>query len=311
VFGNIVTDSVEDSCNLDGKNYLAVEELPGQFDPKASSAMDCVKLIDLSANVFVKTSRLLIFDNGWGGACLAHTMGKIRKYYMNPVISREKNLLELEHIEDTEITPVPVLLGFSAMTEIDLEPYCKTHGLAMNADDLREVVNYFKSENRDPNETELKILDTYWSDHCRHTTFMTELSDITIDESFIKSELQVEAMNQEQGKFLMILVGFFNYVQKNDFVYVLEKNTINKGKYIYIPVTVFNDYFKVYISENGIIKRKCELMECLRNLRIISDNKSDESTIYKGKKCLKIYSSPYYFLVGSQEGTPVGDRKHG
>ena len=86
--------------------------------------------------------------------------------------------------------PVGALEGFREMTDSELEPYCKTMGLAMNADDLREVVKYFRSEGRDPYETELRILDTYWSDHCRHTTFTTELEGITVEESFVKEEIE-------------------------------------------------------------------------------------------------------------------------
>ena len=83
-----------------------------------------------------------------------------------------------------------MLEGFREMADSELEPYCKTMGLAMNADDLREVVKYFRSEGRDPYETELRILDTYWSDHCRHTTFTTELEGITVEESFVKEEIE-------------------------------------------------------------------------------------------------------------------------
>jgi phosphoribosylformylglycinamidine synthase len=163
-----------------------VEYLPGQFDQRASSAVDCVKLIEPAADVHIKSSRLLIFDDIISDS----DVEKIRKYYINSIESREKNLSILDDSENTEIKQVPVLKGFTAMNNNELEPYCRENGLAMNADDLREVVNYFKTEGRDPLETELRILDTYWSDHCRHTTFTTELEEITIDDSFLKTELQ-------------------------------------------------------------------------------------------------------------------------
>ena len=86
--------------------------------------------------------------------------------------------------------PVEVLDGFCAMPETEWGAFCKSRGLAMNADDLGEVVRYFREEGRDPYETELRILDTYWSDHCRHTTFTTELEGITVEESFLKSEIE-------------------------------------------------------------------------------------------------------------------------
>ena len=186
VFGETVTDSVTDACDLAGRKYVAVEFLPGQFDQRAASAVDCVRLIDPAADVRIRSSKLLLFDDGVTDAELA----KIKRYYINAVESREKDLSQLSDLEHAEVKPVPVLEGFTAMADDELAAYCKRQGLAMNADDLREVVAYFRAEGRDPFETELRILDTYWSDHCRHTTFTTELEDIAVEESFVKSEIE-------------------------------------------------------------------------------------------------------------------------
>ena len=186
VFGEVVTDSVTDECDMEGMPHLAVEFLPGQFDQRAASAVDCVHLIEPSAEVKIKSSRLYIFDKSVDADALA----RIEKYLINAVESRKKNLEVLTDVENAEIKPVAVLEGFRSMKEEDLAPYCKENGLAMNADDLREVVNYFTKEGRDPVETELRILDTYWSDHCRHTTFTTEIEEITLDESFMKAEFE-------------------------------------------------------------------------------------------------------------------------
>jgi len=170
----------------DDERMFAVEFLPGQFDQRAASAVDCVRLIDPSADVRIRSSKLLLFDADVSDAELA----KVRRYYINAVESREKDLAVLSDMEQAEVRPVEVLEGFRAMEDADLQPYCKRHGLAMNADDLREVVRYFRGEGRDPYETELRILDTYWSDHCRHTTFTTELTGITVEESFLKEEIE-------------------------------------------------------------------------------------------------------------------------
>ena len=186
VFGEIVTDCVTDSCPLEGVKYLAVECLPGQFDQRASSAVDCVRLIEPTADVKIRSSKLLIFDNGVSDADIE----AVKHYYINAVESREKDLSRLADNEQAEIRPVPILEGFTDMTEEELAPYCRENSLAMNADDLREVVNYFKAEGRNPSQTELRILDTYWSDHCRHTTFTTEITEIKIDDSFMKSEFE-------------------------------------------------------------------------------------------------------------------------
>ncbi len=186
VFGEVVTDSVTDSCDLGGRKYIAVECLPGQFDQRAASAVDCVRLIDPAADVRIRSSKLLLFEDG----TTDEELEKIRRYYINAVESREKDLSVLSDMEQAEVRPVEVLDGFTRMGEAELEGFCREKGLAMNADDLREVVKYFRTEGRDPYETELRILDTYWSDHCRHTTFTTELEGIAVEESFVREEIE-------------------------------------------------------------------------------------------------------------------------
>jgi len=186
VFGEIVTDIVTESCPLEGRKYLAVEFIPGQFDQRASSAVDCVHLIDPAASVEIRSSRLLVFDDDLSDESLA----KIRHYFINPVECRAKDLSVLTQSGKAEVKLLEDLSGFTAMQPSAYAAFCSSHGLAMNADDLAEVVSYFKTEGRDPSETELRILDTYWSDHCRHTTFTTELTSIKIDDSFVKDEME-------------------------------------------------------------------------------------------------------------------------
>ena len=186
VFGEVQTDEVTDACDLEGRKFLAVEYLPGQFDQRAASAVDCVRLIDPEAEVRIRSSRLLLLD----AATTDEELARVRKYYINAVESREKDLSVLSDMEQAEVKPVEVLAGLRELTDGELAPYCAKMGLAMNADDLREVVNYFRAEGRDPYETELRILDTYWSDHCRHTTFTTVLTSIRVDESFMRAELE-------------------------------------------------------------------------------------------------------------------------
>ena len=186
VFGEVVTDTVTDSFPLEGRRYLAVEYIPGQFDQRASSAVDCVHLIDPAADVRVKSARLLVFDDDLSDADLE----KIRHYYINVVESREKDLSKLDFSEQADVKPLADMTGFTAMEEQDLAPFCKAWGLAMNTDDLREVVRYFRTEGREPTETELRILDTYWSDHCRHTTFTTRLESVSVEDSFLRDELE-------------------------------------------------------------------------------------------------------------------------
>ena len=186
VFGETVTDTVSDECDLTGKKYLAVEYLPGQFDQRASSAVDCVHLIDPNAEVEIRSSRLLVFDE----QLTADELDKIRRYYINAVESREKDLSQLSQNQTADVKPLAQLDGFISMPREEYAAFCKEWGLAMNTDDLHEVVTYFQKEQRNPTETELRILDTYWSDHCRHTTFTTILESIKIDDSFVKDEIE-------------------------------------------------------------------------------------------------------------------------
>jgi phosphoribosylformylglycinamidine synthase len=182
VFGETVTDLVTDTCALEGKKYIAVEYIPGQFDQRASSAVDCVHLIEPEAQVEIKSSRLLIFDDD----TTEETLAKLRHYFINPVESRPKDLGVLSLAEKAAVKPLEDLSGFTKMQSGEYAAFCRTHGLAMNTDDLGEVVKYFTREGRDPSETELRILDTYWSDHCRHTTFTSVLTEIKVDDSFVK-----------------------------------------------------------------------------------------------------------------------------
>lgn len=188
VFGEIVTDVVSDHLDLKGMTYLAVEYIPGQFDQRASSAIDCVHLIDPKANIDIRSSRLLIIED----EMTADEMARIRHYYINAVEAREKNLDVLESQQKADVKPLASLDGFITMPIEKYAAFCKQWGLAMNTNDLACVVDYFRKEHRDPTETELRIIDTYWSDHCRHTTFTTILEDIEIEDSFIKADIEQE-----------------------------------------------------------------------------------------------------------------------
>ncbi len=245
VFGEIVTDNVSDECDLSDAKYIAVEYLPGQFDQRAASAVDCVHLIDPKADVRIKSSKIIILDADTSDEVLA----KIKHYYINAVESREKDLGKLTDAENAAVKPVPVLDGFTKMSESDLEPFCRKMGLAMNADDLREVVKYFSEEGREPNETELRILDTYWSDHCRHTTFTTELEEIGVEESFMKEEIdgtlklylkmRKELGRENKGLNLMDMATIGGkYLRKAGLLDDMEVSEENNACSIYVDVDV-------------------------------------------------------------------------
>ena len=183
VFAEPATDTFHTEPEIEGKPHLAMEYLPGQFDQRASSAEACVRLIQPDADINIRSGKLLIFDD----SVSEDDIEKIAAYCINPVESRRKDLSVLQAPGNVAPRPEEVLEGFREMKDPD--SYCRENGLAMNGDDIRVVIDYFRKEGRDPNRTELKILDTYWSDHCRHTTFTSELSAIEIEPSEYSEEI--------------------------------------------------------------------------------------------------------------------------
>ena len=245
VFGEKVTDLVSDECPLEGRRYLAVEYIPGQFDQRASSAVDCVHLIDPAADVRIRSSRLLIFDDDMTDEAFA----AVRHYDINAVESRQKDLSVLEYNETADVKPLASLEGFTSMAPEEYADFCRKWGLAMNVDDLSEVVRYFRGERRDPTETELRILDTYWSDHCRHTTFTTELEGVSVDDSFIRPEIEaslaeVEQIRRELGRgqksFCLMELATIGarYLRKKGLLEDLEVSEENNACSIYVNVDV-------------------------------------------------------------------------
>ncbi len=245
VFGEPATDNVSDSVDMAGMPHLAVECLPGQFDQRAHSAEECVRLIEPSADIEISSSRLMVFDESVG----EKEMEMIAKYCINAVEARAKDLNKLERPDRAAAKPVATLTGFRDITKDEATAYCKEKGLAMNGDDLMEVVAYFTQEGRDPNETELRILDTYWSDHCRHTTFTTELTDIDIEESSVSATLRDaleewkkirrELGREEKSLCLMDLATIgARYLRKEGLLEDLEQSEENNACSIYVDIDV-------------------------------------------------------------------------
>jgi phosphoribosylformylglycinamidine synthase len=161
---------------------FGVEYLPGQYDQRADSAVACIKLIagdDLSDELIVKYARIIVCFGELSEADRA----SIVKYTINPVDSREASLEKPDTLSVGAVVPddVEVLVGFRDMSDGELLALISDMGLALSAEDLNCIRAYYKEEElRDPTVTEIRVLDTYWSDHCRHTTFMTELVDVSI-----------------------------------------------------------------------------------------------------------------------------------
>ncbi|MDU1455545.1 MAG: phosphoribosylformylglycinamidine synthase [Paeniclostridium sordellii] len=161
---------------------FAIEYLPGQYDQRGDWASQCIQIINEGIRPIINTAKVVILT----GKITDEQFKQIKSYCINPVDSREAILEKPETLEvDTEIpTSVDILEEFINLEENQLKDLMKDLGLAMTFDDLLHVQKYFKQiENRNPTITEIKVLDTYWSDHCRHTTFMTKIEDIVIEES--------------------------------------------------------------------------------------------------------------------------------
>ncbi len=188
IFAEPVTDIVTEEVNLDGLNYFAVEYLPGQFDQRADSALQCLGLVADNSKSAVKSGKLLILE----GDISTDDIAKIKEYYINPIESRLKDLNAPLIIEEVEKPlEVPYYNGFIALNEVEVEAFRQKEGLAMSSKDILHVQKYFRDEEkRDPSETEIKVLDTYWSDHCRHTTFETEIKEVIFPQGKFNETLQ-------------------------------------------------------------------------------------------------------------------------
>ena len=158
---------------------FSVEYLPGQFDQRADSAEQCVKLLNEKEDPVIRSATTYVFE----GKFTDEEVAKLKEYCINPVDSRETNEEKPETLVQQFEDPADVAIfdGFQSMSEEDLRTLYESLNLAMTFQDFKHIQNYFAGEEkRDPSVTEIRVLDTYWSDHCRHTTFMTQIEDVDI-----------------------------------------------------------------------------------------------------------------------------------
>ena len=189
VFSEPPVDNVyEGTFDFEGKVF-SVEFLPGQFDQRADSAEQCLKLLNEDEEPTIHTATTYVIE----GSITDDEFNAIKKHCINPVDSREtsEDLPESLSNNFDEPADVKTFDGFSSMAENDLRKLYDSLNLAMTFKDFIHIQNYFsKDEHRDPTVTEIRVLDTYWSDHCRHTTFSTELKNVTIEDGFYKAPIQ-------------------------------------------------------------------------------------------------------------------------
>lgn len=182
-----VDDLYEEEAPAPEENewVLAVEYLPGQFDQRADSASQCIQLSTMKQRPEVRTARLYYIK----GNLTEEDKKKIKETLINPVESREAAMEKPETIHQTHEKPAlpPVLEGFNQLDEEGLKQFLSDHGLAMDLADIQFLQAYFRDEEkRDPRITEIKVIDTYWSDHCRHTTFNTIIEDVDIEDDDVR-----------------------------------------------------------------------------------------------------------------------------
>ena len=183
----------------DGDIVFAVEYLPGQFDQRADSAAQCIQIISQGERPLVRTARIYVMQGDMTDA----EVDAVKKYVINPVESREATMDKFDTLAAEYTVPetVETLHGFNELDAEGLAAFVKNYALAMDADDIKFCQDYFKSENKTPTITEIRMIDTYWSDHCRHTTFLTTIDSVKFDDPLLQSAYdEYVAVRQELGR---------------------------------------------------------------------------------------------------------------
>ena len=199
VFSEPQLDIVTDTCDLEGATVFAVEYLPGQFDQRADSAAQCIQIISQGERPLVHSAKVY----GLYGKLTDEQVAAIKKYVINPVEAREASLEMVETLKVNYAIPTEVktLNGFIQLDEAGLADFIKEYGLAMDEADIAFCQAYFRKEDRDPTITEIRMIDTYWSDHCRHTTFGTIIDNVTFEDALLQKAFdRYIAVRKELGR---------------------------------------------------------------------------------------------------------------
>ncbi|MGM9641664.1 MAG: phosphoribosylformylglycinamidine synthase [Eubacteriales bacterium] len=199
VFSEPQMDFATAEVDLSGARVLACEYLPGQFDQRADSAAQCIQLISRGDRPTVRSAKLYAIYGNVSDAEFA----EIKKFLINPVESREASLDTFKTLKSEYPVPddVKILKGFTDLDRSGLEAFVAEYALAMDIDDITFCQKYFREEGRDPSVTEIRMIDTYWSDHCRHTTFLTKIDSVSFeDELLAKAYDEYLAIRKELGR---------------------------------------------------------------------------------------------------------------
>ncbi|WP_455486579.1 AIR synthase-related protein, partial [Gemella sp.] len=186
VFSEIVVDEVFEDVELNDGKYFAYEVLPAQYDQRADSAKESIRLLNSKSKATVRSGKLVLFNK----QLTDEQLELVESYLVNPIEARKKDLSILDFTLDSTPKPLKDLAGFLEFDKDALLGLKKEFSLAMNIEDLVFIQDYFKKEGRVPTETEIYVLDCYWSDHCRHTTFETVLDEVKIESELFQKEMQ-------------------------------------------------------------------------------------------------------------------------
>ena len=185
VFSEPQLDIATEELDARGGVVFAVEYLPGQFDQRADSAAQCIQIMSCGDRPTIRTAKIYVLE----GDVTPEALLQIKKYVINPVEAREATLEKPQTLatEYDVPTSVAVVEGFISMNDGELANMVKTLGLAMDIDDIKFCRDYFAAEKRDPTITEIRMIDTYWSDHCRHTTFLTTIDSVKFEDELLQN----------------------------------------------------------------------------------------------------------------------------
>ncbi|MDO5015119.1 MAG: phosphoribosylformylglycinamidine synthase [Clostridia bacterium] len=219
VFSDPVTDITYEELEInENQKYFVIEYLPGQYDQRADSAAQCIALFTGEKAPTVRCAKIYIFD----GDLSESDFERIKNYLINPLESKFADLMipETLALNISEIEKEPIYDNFNSMSDEEIENFHRQNGFAMSLDDLKFCRDYFKNtEKRNPTKTELKVIDTYWSDHCRHTTFLTKLENIEVEESKYKKVFEDAIKNYFEYRSKL-------YKNKNKDVCLMDMATI-------------------------------------------------------------------------------------
>ncbi len=237
VFTEPNIDDVYEELEFSSKCHLGVTPLPEQFDMRANSAEECIKILNSSSDVKVTTSELLIFND-----LEEKDLKKIKKYYINAIESTEKdfNILE-KRVSESEVT-LDIVHGFINAEDSKIVNVANNYGVALNKDNLLFVQEYFKKLKRNPTLAELKVIDTYWSDHCRHSTFNTPLTKITFEDKEVEAVyneyLELRNGSSKPITLMDMAIVYAKYAKKNGIMTDMEDTEENNACSIEVEIEV-------------------------------------------------------------------------